>query len=113
MTAANLEKRLRFSFECSTIKWRVPKSDVFAHVDADKGQHVVVLPPGYDDNYTLRTLFHELCHVAIPGELGAFGAFEEDILIRVLEPALMQHVVDRPRKHAWWIKRLHEAKEGK
>lgn len=110
MNESRLEKRLRFAFECSTIRWSQPKNERFAAVTADAGQKVIILPPGCDDDYTLRTLFHELCHVAIPGELGAFGAFEEDILLRVLEPRLMHHLVERPRKHSWWLRKLREAR---
>jgi hypothetical protein len=112
MNEARLEKRLRYAFECSSIVWRTPRAEQFAKIIADAGDKVISLPPGYDDDYTLRTLFHELCHVAIPGELGAFGVFEEDILMRVLEPRLMTYLVERPRKHAWWLKKLREAKEG-
>lgn len=111
MTEASLEKRLRFAFDCSTVRWKAPKAEQFARVDADAGKKVISLPPGYDDDYTLRTLFHELCHVAIPGELGAFGVYEEDIIMRVLEPRLMHHLVERPRKHAWWLRKLRELRE--
>ena len=107
MNEAALEKRMRFAFECSTIRWAKPKDEQFAAVTADAGKKVILLPPGYDDDYTLRAL----CHVAIPGELGAFGVFEEDILMRVLEPRLMHHLVERPRKHAWWLRKLREVKE--
>ena len=110
MNESRLEKRLRYAFDCSTIVWKKPKADTFASVTADAGAKVIHLPPGYDDDYTLRTLFHELCHVAVPGELGAFGEFEEDILMRVLEPRLMQHLVECPRKHSWWLKKLREAR---
>ena len=110
MNESRLEKRLRFAFDCSTVVWKKPKADTFASVTADKGTKVVYLPPGYDDDYTLRTLFHELCHIAIPGELGSFGDFEEDIIMRVLEPRLMAHLMDCPRKHAWWLKKLREVR---
>lgn len=112
MNEARLEKRLRFAFECSTVRWKHPKAEQFASVVADAGNKVIELPPGYDDDYTLRTLLHELCHVAIPGELGAFGDFEEDILMRVLEPRLMSHLVERPKKHSWWLKKLREVREA-
>ena len=110
MNAARLEKRLRYAFECSSIVWQKPKRNQFAAVVADAGGKVIYLPPGYDDDYTLRTLLHELCHVAIPGELGAFGDFEEHILERVLEPQLMDHLTACPRKHAWWLRKLREAR---
>ena len=111
MNESRLEKRLRYAFECSSIVWRKPHAERFAEVVADAGGKVISLPPGYDDDYTLRTLLHELCHVAIPGELGAFGVFEEDILMRVLEPRLMAHLVECPRKHAWWLRKLREARD--
>lgn len=110
MNESRLEKRLRFAFECSTVRWADPKRERFAAVTADAGSKVIVLPPGFDDDYTLRTLLHELCHVAIPGELGAFGSFEEDILLRVLEPRMMHYLVERPRIHAWWVRKLREAR---
>lgn len=109
MTPSSLEKRLRFQFDCSTIRWRHPKDEMFASVVADSGRKVIDLPPGYDDWYTLRTLFHELCHVAVPGELAAFGKFEEPILERVLEPALMHYVMEHPRIHEAWLKRLRDS----
>jgi hypothetical protein len=112
MNESRLEKRLRFALECSTVKWSDPKDNQFAAITADSGTNIIYLPPNYDDDYTLRTLFHELSHVAIPGELGAFGSFEEDILMRVIEPRLMQHLVERPRKHSWWLKRLKELRDG-
>lgn len=111
MNEASLEKRLRFAFECSTVVWSKPKDEQFAAITADAGRKVIYLPPGYDDDYTLRTLFHELAHVAMPGELGALGDFEEDILLRVIEPRIMQHLVERPRKHAWWLKKLREVRD--
>jgi hypothetical protein len=111
MNETRLEKRLRFAFDCSEIRWTNPKNTQFAAVTASAGKHIIYLPPGYDDDYTLRTLFHELCHVAIPGELGAFGSFEEDILLRVLEPRLMQYLVEKPRKHEWWLKQLKSIRE--
>jgi hypothetical protein len=109
MTAASLEKRLRFQMDCSTIRWKDPKTERFASVVADKGLKAIDLPPGYDDFYTLRTLFHELCHVAVPGELAAFGKFEEDVLERVMEPGLMAYVLARPRVHEWWLRKLRES----
>ena len=111
MNESRLEKRLRFAFECSTVRWANPKDEQFAAITADAGKKVIYLPPGYDDDYTLRTLFHEIAHVAIPGELGAFGDFEEDILMRVIEPRLMHHLTECPRKQAWWLKKLREARE--
>jgi hypothetical protein len=112
LNESRLEKRLRFALDCTKVVWRKePFRSHFAQVTADKGNKVVVLPLGHDDDFTLRTLFHELCHVAIPGELGAFGAFEEDILERVLEPRLMEHLLNRPRKHSWWLKKLAETRE--
>ena len=112
MNESRLEKRLRWALDCSTIVWKAPKKDQFAKVTADKGQHVIELPPGHDDWYTLQTLIHELCHVAVPGELGAFGTFEEDVIERVLEPRMMDYLARRPKIQAWWLARLREAKEG-
>jgi hypothetical protein len=116
---SRLEKRLRFQLECSTIVWKKPKSSAFASVTADAGKKRIVMPlahplgKSYDDWYLLQTLFHELAHVAVPGELGAFGNMEEDVLERVIEPRLMAWVVKRPRIHAWWLRKLREAKDAK
>jgi hypothetical protein len=113
LTEAALERRLRFSLACSTIKWRKLKKPTFAMVTADQGQHhLITLPRGWDDDFTLRALLHELLHVTVPGELGAFGVFEEDILERVLEPRLMDHLLRHPRKQAFWLKALKKAREG-
>ena len=109
MTPASLERRLRFQFDCSTVRWVTPKTDRFASVVADKGKKEIDLPPGYDDYYTLRTLFHELSHVAMPGELAAFGNMEEEVLERVIEPRLMAYVLSRPRIHEFWLAKLREA----
>jgi len=108
MTAANLEKRLRFAFDCSTVVWKKSSGWVLAKADVDKGRTIVTLPAGYDDDFTLRTLLHELCHVAIHGELASFGIFEEEILVRVIEPVLMEYVTGNTRKHEWWLKKLKE-----
>lgn len=109
MTPASLEKRLRFQMDCSTVRWVHPKTDRFASVVSDKGKKTIDLPPGYDDFYTLRTLFHELGHVAAPGELAAFGNMEEDVIERVLEPRLMAYVLSHPRIHEFWLRQLREA----
>lgn len=112
MNESRLEKRLRWAFDCSAVRWKKPRKEQFARVDADAGKKVITLPEGHDDDYTLRTLFHELCHVAIPGELGAFGKFEEDIILRVLEPRMMEWLVGHPRCHSWWLKKLRELREA-
>lgn len=110
MNESRLEKRLRWALDCSIIVWRAPKKNQFARVTADAGKKVIELPPGHDDFYTLRTLLHELCHVAVPGELGAFGDFEEDVIERVLEPRLMDYLLRNPRKQEFWLKKLRESK---
>lgn len=112
MTEARLEKRLRFQLDCSRIVWKRARRGQFAKVVAESGQNIIYLPPGHDDDFTLRTLLHELMHVAIPGELAAFGIFEEDILERVLEPRMMDHLLRHPAKQAWWLKRLKSAREA-
>lgn len=75
-------------------------------MSSDAGSVLITLPPGFDDDYTLRYLLHELCHSTIPSELASFGAFEEPIIERVLEPALIAHLLDSPRKHSWWLNQL-------
>ena len=111
MNEAQLEKRLRYAFEVSSIVWKKPRG-CYADVNSDKGKHTIRIPPEGDDDWRLRSLIHELCHVAIPGELGTFGTFEEDILERVIEPRMMDHLLNRPAKHKWWLKKLRESKEG-
>lgn len=70
------------------------------------GDKFITLPIDFDDDYTLRYLLHELCHLALPGELGAFGKLEEEIIIRVLEPFVFKHLLDNPKKHSWWLNQL-------
>ena len=111
MNESRLEKRLRYAFAVSRIVWKKPRGS-YADVNSDKGAHVIRIPPEGDDDWQLRSLIHELCHVAIPGELGAFGDFEEDVIERVLEPRMMDHLLRSPRKQAWWLKKLRESKEA-
>lgn len=112
MTEASLEKQLRFAFQCSKVVWQKAKPDQFAAMMPDKGISIIYLPPDYDDEFTLRTLIHELAHFAVPAQLGAFGVFEEDILERVIEPRMMHYLINSPRKHAWWLARLKEARNA-
>jgi hypothetical protein len=111
VTEAALEKRLRYALACSRIVWRKkPYKRHFAQIVSEKGQHVITLPEGYDSDYVLRTLLHELAHVAMPGELDAFGVFQEDILERVIEPRMMDYLLRNPRKQQWWLR--HVRREG-
>ena len=112
MNESRLEKRLRYALACSTIVWRKPRKNRYAMVTSENGVHVIMLPPERDEFYTLQTLIHELCHVAIPGELGAFGTFEEEIIMRVLEPIMMNWLTEHPKQQRWWLKKLREAREG-
>lgn len=114
MTEAALERRLWFMLACSDIVWRKPKKRCYAMVVAEQGQrHRISLPPDADDDYVLRTLLHELLHVTIPGELSAFGVFEEPILERVLEPLMLDHLLRHPKKHARWLAAVRKAREAK
>ena len=113
LTAASLEKRMRFLLDTAKVVWRKPTKHMWAYMQPSSGQVTIALPPGKDDDYTLRYLLHELSHYALPGELAAFGAFEEDIIERVLEPRLIEYVLKYRTKHEWWIKRLRELKEAK
>jgi hypothetical protein len=74
------------------------------------GTNTITLPnpAKWDDDYMLRTYLHELCHIALPGELSALGSFEEPIIERILEPILMFHILRRPRIHEWWLRRIAE-----
>jgi hypothetical protein len=116
---SRLEKRLRFQLDCSRIVWKKPTKKQFARVDHDMGGFKITLPTEhhqgktYDDEYLLQTLFHELTHVSMPGELWAWGDFTEDILTRVVEPRLMAHLANEPKVQAWWLKALKKLKEAK
>jgi hypothetical protein len=114
LTEAALEKRLRYAMACSRVVWRKkPFKRHFAQVASSNGQHVITLPSeGYDPDYLLRTLIHELAHVALPGELEAFGVFSEDVLERVIEPRMMDHLLRHPRKQARWLKAMAATREG-
>lgn len=114
MTEAALERRLWFMLSCSDIVWRRPKKRCYAMVTVEQGKrHRITLPPDADDDYTLRTLIHELLHVTVPGELSAFGVFEEDILERVLEPRLMDYLLRSPKKHEKWLAAVRTARKPK
>ena len=113
MNESSLEKRLRFQLACSVIVWRKAQPHRFASVTSESGRHRISLPPGYDDWYTLQTLIHELCHVAVPGELGAFGSFQEDIIERVLEPRLVDWLARHPKAQGWWLAKLRAARPKK
>lgn len=105
-----LERRLRLLYNNVNLRFGVVKGGVGMAV-MDAGKVTITLPLGYDDDYTLRVLIHELTHHAMPGELAAWGAFEEDILNRVVEPRMMFWITERAKTHAWWVKRLNQAKE--
>ena len=108
-----MERRLRFTLSCSEIAWKKSTKSCWASITAQDGKkHRIVLPLGFDDDFTLRGLLHELLHVTIPGELMAFGVFEEDLLERVLEPRMMDHLLRHPRKQQWWLRQLAKAREA-
>lgn len=114
MTEASLERRLWFTLSCSDIVWRKPRKRCYAMVMAEQGQRYrITLPPDADDDYVLRTLLHELLHVTVPGELGAFGVFEEDVLERVLEPRMMDYLLRTPKRHEKWLAAVRKAREAK
>jgi len=113
LTVSKLEKRLRFLLDTSTIVWKKASKTTWAYMQPSAGAVTIALPPDKDDDHVLRLLFHELCHYALPGELMAFGEFEEDILGRVLEPKLMEHVTNHRTIQRWWLKRLRELREAK
>ena len=110
MTESQLEKRLWYSLSLSRIKWRKGTKHEYASINSWNADHIIWLPPDQDDDYTLRYLVHEMAHVSIHSELGAFGKFEENILMRVIEPAMIDWFMFRRYKHARWLKVLREAK---
>jgi len=113
LTESQLEKRLWFSLSCSDIVWRKPKKHTYAMVVVEQGKrHRITLPPDADDDYLVRTLLHELLHVTIPGELSAFGVFEEPILERVLEPLMVDYLLRHPKKHEKWLAAIRKAREA-
>lgn len=105
MTTATLERRVRLLYDASTVQFGDLKAST-ACTTMDSGRAVITLPRGFDDYYTLQILLHELVHLAMPGQLAAWGTWEEDILVRVAEPNLMHWLVEHPKRHSWWIKRL-------
>jgi hypothetical protein len=108
-----MERRLRLMFDASSVRFgRLKSPNDVAQVHMDYGKHVITLPPGYDDDYTLRLLFHELLHIAMPGELSALGDWEEEFLRRVAEPKMMDQMLRSPRSHEWWLKRLRTMREA-
>lgn len=103
LTVAALNKRMLYVFETVKVRFGKPKS-CEAIVSPSQGQVTpITIPRGFDDDYTLRYIFHELAHVVLPGELSAFGEFEEDIIVRVLEPAWIRYVTSNGRRHARWL----------
>jgi len=108
-----VERRLRGALSSSVVRFRKLKNPTFACVTMDNGKAVITLPRGFDDDYILRTLLHELMHFAMPGELAAWGSWEEDILERVVEPNLMRWIVGQPRIHAWWLRKLTQLRGQK
>lgn len=107
MNEHTIERRCRLLFDSCRVQFGSLKTSS-ACTTMDAGRTVVTLPHGFDDDYTLRTLLHELVHLAHPGELAALGGFEEDFLNRVIEPRLMFWLVGKPRRHAWWVKRIRD-----
>jgi hypothetical protein len=112
LTTPAVEKRLRLLFANSVVRFGKLKRPTLACTTMEAGKHVITLPDGHDDFYTLRVLFHELIHLALPGELAAFGTWEESIIERVAEPELMHWITGRPRVQAWWLKQLSALREG-
>jgi len=113
MTAARLERRLRDTLEFSRVVWRKPTKTSLAMVQTENGHTTVYIPPDQDDDYTLRYFIHELSHVALHAELGAFGTMEEEIIERVIEPHMMAYMVRSRRKHEWWLRRIRKLREAK
>ena len=113
LTTAAVEKRLRLVFAAHVVRFGKLKKPTLAVVTMDAGKAVITLPRGYDDYMTLMMLLHELMHFAMPGELAAWGEWEEDMLERVAEPRLMQWIVGHPRAYAWWLKNLRALREAK
>ena len=108
-----LERRMRLLFSASVVRFGKLKKPTFACVTMENGKAVITLTDGFDDDYTLRTLFHELVHLAMPGELSSWGSWEEDILERVVEPNLMRWIVGRPRIHSWWLRQVADLRGAK
>lgn len=112
MNESKLESRLRLLLAACKVRIAPLKGGTLGHTTMDNGGVVITLAPGYDDDYTLRTLLHELTHKAMPGELASFGSFEEDIIMRVLEPRLMFWLNEHPKRHAWWMRQLKAIREA-
>ena len=110
MTTATIERRLRLLYDATRVQFGDLKAST-ACTTMDGGKAVVTLPHGYDDYYTLQILLHELVHLAMPGQLAAWGTWEEDIVVRVAEPNLMHWLTEHPKRHEWWVKRLCKLRE--
>jgi predicted methyltransferase len=111
LTVSTLEKRLRYLLDCSRVRFRKLKGCT-GRMDVDLGQVTISLAPGFDDDTTLRILIHELCHLAMPGELYALGVFEEMVIARVLEPQLIDYIAAESKRQAWWLTRLKKLRGG-
>lgn len=112
MNESKLESRLRLLLAACKVRIAPLKGGTLGHTTMDGGNVAITIAPGFDDDYTLRVLIHELTHKAMPGELAAFGSFEEDILARVIEPRLMFWLVEHPRRHAWWMRQVKAIREA-
>lgn len=111
MNEHKLEARLRLLFEASTVRFRKLKR-AYAQITMDAGTSTITLPLGYDDDFTLRLLLHELSHKAMVAELAALGDFEEDFINRVIEPRMMLWLSHRKKSLAWWLRRLKQARDN-
>lgn len=106
LTDAALNKRMLFVFETVRMRYGHLKTAEAQVTPRHAEAAAITIPHGFDDDYTLRYVFHELLHIVLPGELGAFGQYEEDIIKRVLEPSLIRYVTDNGRRHARWLNNL-------
>lgn len=74
----------------------------------DAGVCTIAIDPLCPPARRLPLFLHELCHLALPGELAAFGTLEEAILEQVLEPALLGHINSDARRRKFWASRLEK-----
>lgn len=85
----------------------------YARADYEGPARIISLPAEKHDEYRLRTLIHELLHLACPAELNCWcSEITEDFLELVLEPSLMFYIHGTARRHRKWILHMHKLVSG-
>lgn len=108
LTLPSLHSRLKLLADSTRLTYEGcgPSNDAECIMDA--GTCTIRISPLIPPARRLPLFLHELCHLALPGELAAFGTFEEAILEQVLEPALLAHINADSRRRRFWTARLEK-----